>query len=156
MSCFINQDYVFSLMELTQFLLNCFQSVPPLPEIRTHCMTDNLWKSPQNSSVSFHETWSKDDHPSATTFMAWEDIYGLMSYRQTSDITRTLVANQNCWSRRCSWSIACRRCSNCIFILDLTLTSMAWLGNDNCKTRRETFQFWDLLWRIFGLTVILR
>ena len=27
----------------------------------------------------------------------------------------------NCWSLRCSWSIACRRCSNYIFILHLTL-----------------------------------
>ena len=26
----------------------------------------------------------------------------------------------NCWSLRCSWSIACRRCSNYIFILHLT------------------------------------
>ena len=31
-----------------------------------------------------------------------------------------------CWSLRCSWSIACRRCSNYIFILDLDLASMDW------------------------------
>ena len=31
-----------------------------------------------------------------------------------------LSRQQNCLSLRCSWSIACRRCSNYIFILDLT------------------------------------
>ena len=50
----------------------------------------------------------------------------------------------NCWSLRCSWNIARRRCSNCIFILDLTL-GFNGLGNDNCKTRRETFKFGDLV-----------
>ena len=48
----------------------------------------------------------------------------------------------NCWSLRCSWSIACRRCSNYIFILDLT-PAFNGLGKDNYKTRRETFKFWD-------------
>ena len=33
---------------------------------------------------------------------------------------------QTCWSLRCSWSIACRRCSNYIFILGLT-TVNTWL-----------------------------
>ena len=44
------------------------------------------------------------------------------------------------WSIRCSWSIACRRCSNCIFILDLT-PGFNGLDKDNCKTRREAFHF---------------
>ena len=50
------------------------------------------------------------------------------------------------WSLRCSWSIACRRCSNYIFILDLT-PGFNGLGKDNYKTRRETFRFssWDLV-----------
>ena len=38
---------------------------------------------------------------------------------QTSNI-RHLSKQYNGWSLRCSWSIACRRCSNYIFILDLT------------------------------------
>ena len=46
------------------------------------------------------------------------------------------------WSLRCSWSIACRRCSNYIFILNLTPGSNG-LGKDNCKTRWEAFIFWD-------------
>ena len=51
---------------------------------------------------------------------------------------------QPCWSLRCSWCIACRRCSNYIFIIDLT-PGFSGLGKDNCKTRRETFKFWDLV-----------
>ena len=50
----------------------------------------------------------------------------------------------NCWSLRCSWVIACRRCSNYIFILNL-IHGFNRLGKDNCKTRRETFKFWDLV-----------
>ena len=40
--------------------------------------------------------------------------------------------------------IACRRCSNYIFILDLT-PGFIGLGKGNCKTRQETFQFGDLV-----------
>ena len=50
----------------------------------------------------------------------------------------------NCRSLRCSWSIACRRCPNYIFILDLT-PGFVGLGKDNCKTRRETIKFGDLV-----------
>ena len=49
---------------------------------------------------------------------------------------------------RCSWSIACRRYSNYIFILDLAPGSNR-LGKYNCKTRRELFIF---LW--FGASYI--
>ena len=44
----------------------------------------------------------------------------------------------------CSWSITCRRCSNYIFILDLT-PGFNGLGKDNCKTKWETFGFCDLV-----------
>ena len=50
----------------------------------------------------------------------------------------------NCWSLRCSWSIACRRCSNYIFILDLT-HGFNIMNKGKCKTRRDTFKFWDLV-----------
>ena len=52
-------------------------------------------------------------------------------------------------SLRCSWSIACRRCSNHIFIFDLTPGGVNKLRKGNCKTRRETFKFWG-----FGATYI--
>ena len=45
---------------------------------------------------------------------------------------------------RCSWSTACRRCSNYIFILNLT-RGLNGLGKGNYKTRRETFTLWDLV-----------
>ena len=49
----------------------------------------------------------------------------------------------NSRSLRCSWSIGCRRCSNYIFILDLT-PGFTGLGEDNCTTR-ETSKFGDLV-----------
>ena len=63
---------------------------------------------------------------------------------KTSNISCTLVLSRqwNCQSLRCSWSIACRRCSNYIFLPDLT-PGFNGLGKDNCKPRRETFEFRD-------------
>ena len=58
------------------------------------------------------------------------------TYCQTSNISCTLVGNKNCWSLRCRWSIACRRCSNYIFIIDLT-PGFNGLGKDNCKTSKK-------------------
>ena len=65
-------------------------------------------------------------------------------HRQVSNIRCTLSGQLNCWSLRCSWSIACRRCSNYIFILDL-IPGINILGKDNCKTRQETLKFWVLV-----------
>ena len=64
-------------------------------------------------------------------------------YRQVSNI-RHFSRWLNCWSLRCSWSIDCRRCSNYIFILNLT-PGFNGLGKDNCKVGREAFKFWDLV-----------
>ena len=65
-----------------------------------------------------------------------------------------IIRQWNCWSLTCSWGIACQRCSNYIFILDLTPGSNG-LGKDKCKTRRETFTFWELVrhvyWRFAGI-----
>ena len=55
-----------------------------------------------------------------------------------------LTRQDNCWSLRCGWSIACRRCSNYIFILDVT-PGFNGLGKDNWKMRQETFKFWNLV-----------
>ena len=52
---------------------------------------------------------------------------------------------------RCSWSIACRRCSNYIFILDL-IPGFNRLSNNSCMTRQETFKLMDLT-RLRDLTV---
>ena len=56
-----------------------------------------------------------------------------------------LSRHWNCWSLRCSWSIACRWYSNYIFILDLT-PGFNGAGKDNCKKMRwETFKFANLV-----------
>ena len=49
-----------------------------------------------------------------------------------------------CWLLRCSWSIACWRCSNYIFIIHL-IPDFNGLSKDKCKTRQETFKVWDLV-----------
>ena len=55
-----------------------------------------------------------------------------------------LSRQYQCRSLRCSWSIACRRCSNYIFILDLT-SGFKRFGKDSCKTVWESFKCWDLV-----------
>ena len=62
----------------------------------------------------------------------------------TRNLVATKVVRHAGQSLRCSWSIACRRCSNYIFILDL-IPGFNGLGKDDCKTRQETFNFWDLV-----------
>ena len=66
-------------------------------------------------------------------------------YRKTSNISRTLVGSKIVdYKLRCSLSIACRRCSNYIFILNLT-PGFNGLSEDNCMRIQETFKFWNLV-----------
>ena len=81
--------------------------------------------------------------------VGWNVVLEVREYLQISYKSH-LCGQVNCWSLRCSWSIACRRCSNYIFILDLT-HGFNWLGKDNCKIRRETFKFWDLMFLILEI-----
>ena len=55
-----------------------------------------------------------------------------------------LNRQQNCWSLRCSLSIACRRFAKYIFILDFA-PGFNGLDKDNYETRWETFRFWNLV-----------
>ena len=59
-------------------------------------------------------------------------------YRKTSNIRRT-----------------CRRCSNYVFILDLTF-GFKGLSKDNRKTVRESFKFWDLVQLILETWQLLK
>ena len=62
----------------------------------------------------------------------------------SSLLYKTHLSRQwNCWSLRCSWSIAYRRCSNYISILNLT-PCFNGLDKDDCKTRWESFKYWNL------------
>ena len=72
-------------------------------------------------------------------------FFTLSNYRQTSDTRRGLVSKKLIEHLWCSWSIACRRCSNYIFILDLTPVFNG-LGKDNCNMRQELFKFWYLVY----------
>ena len=65
------------------------------------------------------------------------------TYCQTSNTRHTSVGNKIV-DLGCSWSIAWWRCSDYIFILDLT-PGFNGLGKDNCKTRRQSSKFWDLV-----------
>ena len=66
-------------------------------------------------------------------------------YCKTSNIRRAIVGNKIVdHSVRCSWSIACRCCSNYIFNLDL-IPAFKGLDKDNCKTKQETFKDCDFV-----------
>ena len=80
------------------------------------------------------------------TFTGWLVLWAPvnLSYRQVSVIRRTLVGSKIVDDSDVVGSIACRRCSNYIFILDLT-PGFIGLGKDNCKSRRETVMFGELV-----------
>ena len=66
----------------------------------------------------------------------------------------------NCWSLRCSRSIACGHCSNYIIILDLT-PGFNILRKDTCKPIRKAFKFWglvqlilEILWYMMRIPVL--
>ena len=61
-----------------------------------------------------------------------------------------LIGQYDCWSLRCSWNIACRCCSSYIFILDLA-PGFNGLGKDNCKTKRLSFNYCDMVRIIFEI-----
>ena len=67
------------------------------------------------------------------------------TYCQTSDVRRTLVGNKIVdHSDVVGASPVGAAASNCIFIIDL-ITGFNGLGKDNIKTRKESFQFYDLV-----------
>ena len=70
----------------------------------------------------------------------------ILNYYQTSNISCTSVGNKIVdHSDVVGASPVGGRCSNYIFILDLT-PGFKGLDKDNYKIRRETFRFWDLVW----------
>ena len=79
-----------------------------------------------------------------TTLTVYKHLTTGIDYHQTSDISCALVGNKFVdHSDVYSWSIAYRRCSNCIFIL-LT-PGFNILYKANWKTRRVTFKFGGLV-----------
>ena len=68
-----------------------------------------------------------------------QKMHAVGSYRKISNIRCTLGNKIVDHALRCSWSIACWRCSNYIFILDLT-SGFKGFGKDSRKTLRESFK----------------
>ena len=50
-----------------------------------------------------------------------------------------------CWSLRCSWSIACRCCSNCIFIILYLVPFFNGLSKDKGNIKGVTLKCWNLM-----------
>ena len=78
--------------------------------------------------------------PLQFNILPWLEIF--LMYWQTSNISHTLVGNKLVID--VVGSIACRRCSNYIVMLNLT-PGLNGLDKDNCKTERETFKFLGLV-----------
>ena len=90
-------------------------------------------KGPWSEGIIYHIT---NNHGLLLSFPATHqsnDNYTIvLSFRTVHNTTKRymipsnlqykdhLIGKQNCWSLGCSWRIACRRCPNYIFILDLT------------------------------------
>ena len=74
------------------------------------------------------------------------DCILLQTHCQTSNIKQIIVGNRIVDNLDVVGAVPVG-CSNYIFILDLT-HAFNGLGKDNCKTRWETFKFWDLVWLI--------
>ena len=99
------------------------------------------------------------DGPGQVKLPVWQgDLSKDFYYRQVSNIRCTFSRQLNCWSLRCSWSIACRCCSNYIFVLHLT-PGFNILRKDNGTPKWETFEFCDLvhlILEIYGIFYISR
>ena len=115
-----------------------------------------VWMNEQKLVISVNSLWPGDKvlwcH---LALLGHNELMIPLILALISDGTRDMIPSnlqykthlgrqKNCSSLRCSWSIACRRCSNHIFILDLT-PDFSGSGEDNCRTIWETFQFWDLM-----------
>ena len=75
----------------------------------------------------------------------------IMYHRQTSNINRTLVCNKLADHSDVVGALPVGAAPNISSFSTYLLASMDWTKN-NCKTRRETFGFWD----IFGTSSIWR
>ena len=96
-----------------------------------YCLTQWIPKPPRSFEIQWVRLYQ-------VYFMDLADIPSSLQYK--THFSRQL----NWWSLRCSWSIACRRCSNYIFILN-SIPGFNGLGKDNNKMRREAFKFWVLV-----------
>ena len=109
-----------------------------------HNTTSKIANHIYNINITFLHCKKFDYFEQVSTFQ--EDVechtFRRRQYRQTSNIIHTLADNKIVDHQDAVG--AYRRCSNYIFSPDITF-SFNILHKDNCKTRRETFQFWNLV-----------
>ena len=145
---------------------DCIISIANGLEILQSCTKPSIWQVPNTSEQTTYIKPSLDglvkdySYPSALE-LKWlqtctklsdsvdykifrrQNMDWLVTYRYTCRLWfKTHPRQWNCWSLRCSWR--CRRCSNYIFILDLT-PGLIGFGKDDFKTKWESFKFWHLV-----------
>ena len=129
---------------IINILCFCVVDCRSIGERQVWCLADIfVILSEYESTRYLSQSWWRIIHTScACSISVYIYIY---IYTPSSLWYKTHLSGQlNCWSLRCSWSIACRRCSNYILIIDL-IPVFNGLSRDNGKTRQESFKFWDLV-----------
>ena len=117
-------------------------------------------------SLLINNPYTQQNPCDSTSVLAFRKIiYSQYMHYLSMDQSWLHIISSNLWYKiqfnkqlmliSCSWSITCQRCSNKIFILNLT-PGFNILCKDNCKMRWETFKFGDLVSYIRILTVVWR
>ena len=83
-------------------------------------------------------------------YRLWRVIWSYPQYCQTSNVRCTLIGNKIVDHSDVVGALPVGAAPKYIFILNLTL-GFNGLGKDSCKTRWETFKFWDLMWLILEI-----
>ena len=149
----LNFRYFLAVHDLSHFCTFslCFQSFQILALISSHIdwticagsASSKLLSSAVVTPVKYECGWNN-----LTCTFARSKILLTEKLTNRALVTPTPVAY---WGQKvtdtillAAFSSACRRCSNYIFILNLT-SGFSGLDKDNCKMRRETFKFGDLV-----------
>ena len=133
--CFTHESYMNTIWEI---ILQWKCSLEHDPRARIVGLTGRTPIKRMSSHDAFLERHLSEGCPRNWLHVTARDIPSSLQYKTH------LSMQLNCSLLRCSWSIACRRCSNYIFILHLTL-GLNILLKDNCMPRRGTFMFWELV-----------
>ena len=80
----------------------------------------------------------------------WRVIWSYPQYCQTSNVRCTLIGNKIVDHSDVVGALPVGAAPKYIFILNLTF-GFNGLDKDSCKTRWETFKFWDLMWLILKI-----
>ena len=109
----------------------------------------NLLNVKQSFDYLFHlrvSTFQENKLSNINFLTIWNLVLSRQIYRHASNIIRIVVGNKIV--DHADVVGAYRRCSNYVFILNLT-PGFNGLGKDNCTTRRETLKFGDLVDRYY-------